>query len=55
MTIPNLLRPTINTGISKDRGVPVMDNFPLAILEDPSGDRITTDQVIECLIHIWIY
>ncbi len=33
--------------VPKDRGVPVMDNFPLAILEDPSGNRITTDEVIK--------
>ncbi|EQB74440.1 MAG: hypothetical protein AMDU4_FER2C00008G0012 [Ferroplasma sp. Type II] len=33
--------------VPKDRGVPVMDNFPLAILEDPSGNRITTDDVIK--------
>jgi Rieske Fe-S protein len=32
--------------VPKDRGVPVMDNFPLAVLEDPSGNRITTDDVI---------
>jgi Rieske Fe-S protein len=33
--------------VPKDRGVPVMDNFPLAVLEDPSGDRITIADVIE--------
>ena len=33
--------------VPSDRGVPVMDNFPLAILEDPSGNRITTQDVIE--------
>ncbi|WP_337860664.1 ubiquinol-cytochrome c reductase iron-sulfur subunit [Ferroplasma sp.] len=32
--------------VPKDRGVPVMDNFPLAALEDPSGTRITTTDVI---------
>ncbi len=33
--------------VPKDRGVPVMENFPLAILEDPSGNRITVQEVIE--------
>ena len=33
--------------VPKDRGVPVMDNFPLAVLEDPSGSRITIKDVIE--------
>ncbi len=33
--------------VPKDRSVPVMDNFPLAILEDPSGHPVTTSEVIE--------
>ena len=33
--------------VPKDRSVPVMDNFPLAILEDPSGQPVTTSEVIE--------
>jgi Rieske Fe-S protein len=33
--------------VPKDRGVPVMQNFPLAVLEDPSGNRITTHDVIK--------
>ncbi len=31
--------------VPKDRSVPVMDNFPLAILEDPSGSPITVSDV----------
>ncbi len=33
--------------VPSDRSVPVMDNFPLAVLEDPSGSRITITDVIE--------
>jgi len=33
--------------VPKDRGVPVMDNFPLAALEDPNGNRITIADVID--------
>jgi|GEM_PF-123063 len=33
--------------VPKDRGVPVMDNFPLAALEDPEGNRITIKKVID--------
>ena len=33
--------------VPSDRSVPVMDNFPLAVLEDPSGNRITISDVIE--------
>ncbi len=33
--------------VPSDRGVPVMDNFPLAVLEDPQSNRITTSDVIE--------
>ncbi len=33
--------------VPKGRSVPVMDNFPLAILEDPNGNPITTSEVIE--------
>ncbi len=33
--------------VPSDRSVPVMDNFPLAVLEDPSGNRITIQDVIE--------
>ncbi len=33
--------------VPKGRGVPVMDNFPLAVLEDPNGNPITTSDVIK--------
>ena len=33
--------------VPSDRSVPVMDNFPLAVMEDPSGSRITITDVIE--------
>lgn len=31
--------------VPKDRGIPVMDNYPLAILEDPQGNPITVADV----------
>lgn len=33
--------------VPKDRSVPVMDNFPLAILEDPQGNPVTVSDVIK--------